>query len=579
MTNRAKCQSIARASEWLRGAKGRSARIAAMYLVAGSVWIVLSDTFAWGSSSDPNSIMELSIVKGLLYVALSALLIFFLVFQTLREIMRSRETILRMNGELTESSRMYKGLSEAHANRQALLKGLIDAIPDLIFHKDLNRRYLGCNRAFQAFVGQDESGILGKTDAEFLPGSAEKMFLEGDEACLAEGATQRYEKVIEDGGEPRYFETIKTPYRDAGGSIIGLIGISRDVTKRRLEEERILYLSTHDAMTGLHNRAYLAEAAVRMDQPERLPLTVVMGDINGLKLINDSLGHARGDRVIAASADILGACLRPGDVVARTGGDEFTALLPNTDDAAAAAFVESIRAACRARAAEMDELRFAGLSLGWATKYRPEDSLDEVRKAAEDAMYRRKILEHRSLHSSILTSMKKAMLEKSDETEAHAERLAALSRMLGKALKLPDESLVALELLSTLHDIGKIAIDKNILTKVEPLTEAEWQEIKKHPEVGYRIAQSSPDLMHIAEYILSHHERWDGGGYPRGISGTAIPMLARVLSVVDSFDAMTQDRSYRKAMPLSRALDEIRKNAGTQFDPVIADAFLTMMGA
>ena len=579
MIHRTKGESTARAAEWLKSSKGRSARIAVLYLLAGSAWIVFSDMFAWGSSSDPNSVIGLSIVKGLLYVAVSALLIFLLVFQTLREVMLSRETILWMNRELTESGRMYKGLSEAHANRQALLKGLIDAIPDLIIHKDVHRRYLECNRAFQAFAGLDKVEILGKQDGEFLCGDAEEMFLEGDEACLKEGATQRYERAIEDGGERRYFETIKTPYRDAGGSIIGLIGISRDVTFRKLEEERILYLNTHDTMTGLHNRAYLAEAGKNLDQPEFLPLTVVMGDINGLKLINDSLGHTRGDQVIAASADILSNCLRPGDAVARTGGDEFTVLLPNTDDAAAEAFVESVRGACRARATTMDELRFASLSLGWATKHRPEESLDEVRKAAEDAMYHRKIFQQRSLHNSILSSMKKTMLEKSDETEAHAERLAQLSQRLGKALKLPDESLVTLELLSTLHDIGKIAIDKNILTKVEPLTDADWQEIRKHPEVGYRIAQASPDLMHIAEYILSHHERWDGRGYPRGISGTAIPMLARILSVVDSYDAMTQDRSYRKAMPLPAALDEIRRNAGTQFDPMIAGAFLSMMGA
>ena len=194
-------------------------------------------------------------------------------------------------------------------------------------------------------------------------------------------------------------------------------------------------------------------------------------------------------------------------------------------------------------------------------------------------MYRRKILEHRSLHSSILTSIKKTMLEKSDETEAHAERLAQLAKELGRALGLPEEDLEALQLLSALHDIGKISVDKNILSKRAPLTEADWVEIKRHPEVGFRIAQASPELIHISEYILSHHERWDGKGYPRGLAGASIPLLARVLMVVDSFDAMTQDRAYRKAMPVEVALEEIRRNAGTQFDPSVARAFLGMMGS
>jgi HD-GYP domain-containing protein (c-di-GMP phosphodiesterase class II) len=130
-------------------------------------------------------------------------------------------------------------------------------------------------------------------------------------------------------------------------------------------------------------------------------------------------------------------------------------------------------------------------------------------------MYRQKIFEYKSMRSSILSSIKRTMFEKSDETEEHAERMAELVKSFGEALNLSAEDIVALTLLSTLHDIGKISIDKNLLTKTEPLSDEEWREIKKHPEIGFRIAQSSPELVHIAEYILSHHERWDGKGYPK----------------------------------------------------------------
>ncbi len=578
MTRRNDSEKAGRAARWLTNVRGGSARVALLYLLAGSAWIVLSDTFAWGSSSDGQGVFQLSVVKGLFFVAASAALIFFLVHATIKSVLESRETILRMNRELEESSEMYKGLSEAYRNRQALLEGLMNSIPDLIFYKDGERRYMGSNKAFRDFLGLPERAIVAKRDDEFLQGDEADLFRQGDEECLRMGVMMRYEEVVRrDGENVRYLETLKTPYRDAEGRVTGLIGVSRDVTERRLEEERILYLSTHDISTGLNNRAYLAEAIKALDQPDRLPLTVIMGDINGLKLINDSMGHERGDQMIAAAADILRACRRDGDVVARTGGDEFTVLMPGSDEADAQAFAEAVRAACQERAAGLNELRFASLSLGWATKREPGEPIERVRKAAEDAMYRRKIFENRSLHSSVLSSIKKTMLEKSDETEAHAERLAALSRQLGRALKLPDESLVALELLSTLHDIGKISVDKNILTKSTPLTDADWQEIKKHPEVGYRIAMASPDLMHIADYILSHHERWDGEGYPRGLVGAAIPLLARVLSVVDAFDAMTQNRAYRPAMPLPAALEEIRKNAGAQFDPAVAEVFLDLM--
>jgi diguanylate cyclase (GGDEF)-like protein/PAS domain S-box-containing protein len=566
-----------RFTAWLKGAKGRSARIAVVYMLAGSAWIVLSDTFAWGSSTDQNSILQLSMVKGLLYVAVTALLIFSLVYATLKKVMVSRETILQMNRALEETSEMYKGLSEAYGDRQALLEALINSIPDQIYYKDSHLRYMGCNRAFAAFTGRDEREILGLKDEDFLEGDLKRLSRRGDEECLRENALQRYEEVVVREGKTLYFETLKTPCHGADGGVIGLIGISRDVTTRRLREERILYLNTHDAATGLRNRAYLTEALHRLDHPEFLPLTVIMGDINGLKMINDTMGHHQGDRVILTAANILKMSLREGDVLARTGGDEFTALLPRTDGAAAQQLVEIIHFACQQGSVDGDELRFLSLSLGWATKREPGESADQVYKMAEDSMYRRKILEHRSLHSSILNSIKKTMLEKSDETEAHAERLAQLSKQLGRALGLPEDDLEALELLSTLHDIGKISVDKNILVKRGPLTEADWVEIKRHPEVGYRIAQASPELIHISDYILTHHERWDGKGYPRGLSGASIPLLARVLMVVDSFDAMTQDRAYRKAMPVEDALEEIRRNAGTQFDPSVAQAFLHMM--
>ena len=134
-----------------------------------------------------------------------------------------------------------------------------------------------------------------------------------------------------------------------------------------------------------------------------------------------------------------------------------------------------------------------------------------------------------------------------------------------------------LELLVTLHDIGKISIDNSILIKTEALSEEEWLEMKKHPSIGYRIAMASSGLKSIAEEILCHHERWDGTGYPQGIGGDEIPLLSRILSIIDAYDAMTNDRPYRKALSHEFALSEIERNSGTQFDPDIVNIFLNTM--
>ncbi|HAS74005.1 MAG TPA: hypothetical protein DCS67_07665 [Clostridiales bacterium UBA8960] len=191
-------------------------------------------------------------------------------------------------------------------------------------------------------------------------------------------------------------------------------------------------------------------------------------------------------------------------------------------------------------------------------------------------MNQSKLLEKNSSHSAILASIKATMFEKSHETEEHAERIAQLSRKVGLKLNLSQIELDHIELLATLHDIGKVGIAEHILNKAGPLDDAEWNEMKKHPEIGYRIAMSSPNLAPIAEYILHHHERWDGNGYPQKLRGTDVPLLSRILSVVDSYDAMTEDRIYRKAMTHDAAIEEIQKCAGTQFDPQIAKIFMQM---
>ena len=209
------------------------------------------------------------------------------------------------------------------------------------------------------------------------------------------------------------------------------------------------------------------------------------------------------------------------------------------------------------------------IALGAALKTDISQSIEEIYKLAEDRMYNNKLVESKSIRSSIIASLKKTLEERTHETEAHARRMSEISMNVGRMMCLHDNELDELSLLAMLHDIGKIAIPDSILGKPGKLSEEEWSIMKGHCEIGYRIAVASPELAHIADLILSHHERWDGTGYPQGLRGEEIPLLSRLISVVDAYDAMTNDRPYHSAVASEAALAELKRCSGTQFDPCI----------
>ena len=361
------------------------------------------------------------------------------------------------------------------------------------------------------------------------------------------------------------------------GSVKALEGIVLDISEQKQSELQIARLKERDFFTGLYNRNHMELEKRRLDDPEHLPFSIVICDIDGLGMVNDAYGYQEGDRLITQAAELIQSVCRPRYLLGRTSGGEFMVLMPNQGEHAARRFADRLEEAVQDFNSE-EKLPFdISLSTGTGTKSSPEQLIEEVETTAKDNLRRKKLLNQKSSHHAIVSSILATLYAKSQETEQHGQRLGEYCLMIGEHLSLEQQVLDDLELLAKLHDIGKIGVDDSILNKPGRLTEADWVEMKRHPEIGHRIAMSTPQLEHIAKYILYHHERWDGTGYPAGLKGTDIPLVSRILAVADAYDAMTEDRVYRKALSKEQALEELITNAGTQFDPHIVKVFIELV--
>lgn len=349
------------------------------------------------------------------------------------------------------------------------------------------------------------------------------------------------------------------------------------ISLRRIKaEERLRHMSFHDQLTGLYNRHFLAEEMNRLDTARQLPLSIIMADLNGLKMVNDTYGHAHGDEMLRAAANAIRSCCRKEDIVARWGGDEFVVLLPCTD----AATAEHIgkRIATQGRTSYVGEMPVS-VSLGTASKTSATQSLKQVLREAEDAMYKAKLSESGSTRSSVLNALIKALEEKSFETQTHTLHMQEVATKIGEQIRLPDSELARLMLVIKLHDIGKINIPEEMLRRNGPLTSDEWRIMQTHPEVGSRIARATEEFAHVATDILSHHERWDGKGYPQGLAGKTIPLLARITTIVDAYEVMTNGRPYKAALSGAEVVAELMACSGSQFDPELVEVMLGILAA
>lgn len=360
----------------------------------------------------------------------------------------------------------------------------------------------------------------------------------------------------------RVYQCNFTCLKDEKGRSIGHL-----LLMKNMEMER-------DMLTQLYSKQSFFSRMEHVVKHQVYPITVVVCNTNGIGLVNDVYGWTKGNEMLRLAADLLRENLPPKVIIARMDDGDMAAGFSQTEQEYAVRLFENIRGQYRQA---NDTGINTDLEYGIAVIRDNSKSVEQAVKEATESMRTKKLMNETSQKSSQLDSLKQTLTESDYETEEHVERTKEMATRLGKALNLSDAELGKLALLAVLHDIGKIAIPHSILLKPGKLTNEEWEVMKTHTEKGYRIANASKELKPIAEYILHHHERWDGQGYPGGLSGEEIPLLSRIITVVDSHDVMVHDRPYHKAMSHAEAVEELLRCSGSQFDPHIVTVFLQVL--
>ncbi|MTI81105.1 MAG: diguanylate cyclase [Firmicutes bacterium] len=493
--------------------------------------------------------------------------------QALDAIHRNKKELVAINEELVAMNDQLMS-SEAELRQQrAYFQQLFENSPEAIVLLDNTDRVIDVNKGFEHLFqytkGESTSQFINDLIApEHLIEDAQ----EKSQAVLSgnsiDGETIRKRKD----GKLLHISLLAYPIM-LNNHQMGIYAIYRDITRRKQTEEKLKFLSLHDPLTGLFNRTYFNQQLENLELNSLFPTGVIICDVDGLKLVNDALGHRIGDKLLIAAASVIRKCFDKEYVVARIGGDEFAIILPNSIGSDIETAAQRIREEVTVYNTNNSDLLLS-MSVGYAVSDQPPHDIAVLFKEADNNMYREKLHRSQSARSAVVNTLKKALEARDYITEGHADRLQNLVVAMAEKMALPERSICDLRLLAQFHDIGKVGIQDRILFKPGPLTDEEMSEMKKHSEIGHRIALSAPDLAPIAQWILKHHEWWNGSGYPLGLKGDNIPLECRILSIADAYDAMTSNRPYRQAMTSEQAIYELRKCSGTQFDPQLVEIFI-----
>lgn len=442
----------------------------------------------------------------------------------------------------------------------------IENSPDGIFVIDKNGKYIDVNKAGLKLTGYSREELLKMNIGDITAAESYKDALTLFRELLKTGSMKGELKFIHGDGSTRWWSIDAVRLTDNS-----FLGFSSDITERKKVESKLFYLSYHDHLTELYNRRYFEQELKRLDNSRNLPFSIIMCDVNGLKLVNDSFGHEAGDDLLKKAAKIIKTSCRDFDIVARIGGDEFVVLLPKTTTEETTKIASHIKELAQIESVANIKL---SISCGYDTKTNENKSIIEVIANAENHMYRHKLYDRSSVRSKTIDLIMNTLFEKSAREAEHSSRVSSICQAIASKMNFTKDGINKMKMAGLIHDIGKIGVDEKILNKPGSLTIDERRDVERHPEIGWRLLSSTNEFSELAQFVLSHHEKWDGTGYPNGLKGEEINLEARIISVADTYDALTSERSYRKGFTDEEAIQELKRCSGTQFDPEIVDIFV-----
>ncbi len=536
----------------------QKARIVLCMFYAYMLYFILSNQSAW-QPAEFNT-------ESLLNIAGATLGFIMMIAYFEKSRKESADALLNANVILEES--------------KSELRLILDTAAEGIYGIDLDGKCTFCNLCCLELLGyKEEDELIGKDmhdlihsrykDGSTLPiskcrihemiVSGEKVYAEDEVFWRADGrcfAVQYY-------AYPKYKDN----------KIIGAVITFMDISERIKNEEKIQYLSYHDSLTGLINRQGFEMEIPKYNRAECLPLSIIYGDLNCLKLSNDIFGHSAGDKLIIKVAQVLQSVGGKNGTVARIGGDEFILLLPRTDPQGTGKIMAQIK---QELLQDTSLVIKCSISMGSYTKYSLDEGMEQSLRKAENEMYLEKTSQRNSNEMVMLAELISALHGRSPREKTHSENISRLCEKMGIALEWPQSDIKNLKDAGFYHDIGKIVLSEELLSKTSKLSAMEKLEKQQHPIVGYRILNLFDNTLDLAEAVYYHHERWDGKGYPKGLKGEEIPIQSRIIAIAEQYDHLlnpTNDQALGKEEALSR----IHQLSGVKYDPQLTNLFISIV--